>query len=201
MSHHDGMISTTPHTRNVGPGGSLLDRRFVGWSIAWTAVSYVGLGLVSAIIPNPVFGRQIPPEPFAIWTWLASAPLAGMLLATWSAPPAMRGATPLTSLGPLTGTVSDGTVADEPGGASRPTPDEDGRGSALGTLAGIGVVFAIGCPICNKLALILLGTSGALSVFGAAQPLLAALSLGLLAASLGWRLRMRARPVACAARP
>jgi hypothetical protein len=59
-----------------------LDRRFVAWAIAWSLVSLVAFGLIAAIIPNPVFGRQIPPEPFAIAVWLVSAPLMGLLGAT-----------------------------------------------------------------------------------------------------------------------
>jgi hypothetical protein len=54
-----------------------LDGRFIAWAIAWALVSLLAFGLVAAIIPNPVFGRQIPPEPFAIAVWLVSAPLMG----------------------------------------------------------------------------------------------------------------------------
>ncbi len=56
-------------------------------------------------------------------------------------------------------------------------------GAALGWLA-------IGCPVCNKLIVLALGTSGALSVFAPAQPWLAALSVLLLLAALGWRWRL-----------
>ena len=59
-----------------------LDRRFFASVIAWSLVSLVAFGLIAAIIPNPVFGRQIPPEPFAIAVWLVSAPLMGLLGAT-----------------------------------------------------------------------------------------------------------------------
>ena len=72
-----------------------LDRRFVAWALAWALASPVAFGLVAAIIPNPVFGRQIPPEPFAIAVWLVSAPLIGLLGATYSAP-----ATPASSPAP-----------------------------------------------------------------------------------------------------
>lgn len=41
-------------------------------------------------------------------------------------------------------------------------------------------VFAIGCPICNKLAVIALGVSGALAYFAPIQPTLGFLSMGLL---------------------
>lgn len=55
-------------------------------------------------------------------------------------------------------------------------------GGALGYLA-------IGCPICNKLIVALLGVSGALDYFAPAQPVLGALGLIALAAALGYRLR------------
>jgi hypothetical protein len=40
--------------------------------------------------------------------------------------------------------------------------------------------FAVGCPVCNKLALVALGYSGALQYFAPIQPYLAALSIALL---------------------
>lgn len=46
----------------------------------------MAFGIVTAIIPNPVFGRGIPPEPFAIAVWLGSAPLTGLVMATYFAP-------------------------------------------------------------------------------------------------------------------
>jgi hypothetical protein len=55
-------------------------------------------------------------------------------------------------------------------------------------------LFAVGCPICNKLVVIALGASGALTWFAPAQPFLALGSLGLLAYAL--RARRRAS-VAC----
>lgn len=56
-------------------------------------------------------------------------------------------------------------------------------GAALGWLA-------IGCPVCNKLVVLALGSSGALSWFAPAQPWLAALSVALLLVAVGWRWRV-----------
>jgi hypothetical protein len=153
-----------------------LDRRFFAWAIAWALVSLLAFGLVAAIIPNPVFGRQIPPEPFAIAVWLSSAPLMGLLGATYSAP-AMPTAT-ATLLMPL--------VLEPAGGASQR------QGTTLGTVAGFGAFLAIGCPVCNKVALVLLGTGGAMTVFAPLQPLIGAASLVLLSGTLAWRFRLRA---------
>ncbi|MBC7630569.1 hypothetical protein [Aeromicrobium sp.] len=52
----------------------------------------------------------------------------------------------------------------------------DGRGG-VGALLGF---LAVGCPVCNKLVLVALGTTGAVSVFQPLQPILAAASVALL---------------------
>lgn len=65
-----------------------------------------------------------------------------------------------------------------PGGAT--------RGAVGGGLTG----FAIGCPICNKAVVALIGTSGALNWFGPIQPFIGATGLGLAI----WALVLRLRP-------
>lgn len=64
--------------------------------------------------------------------------------------------------------------------------DRPGRAGGLG---GLLAFFAVGCPVCNKLVIIALGTTGALEWFAPAQPWLAALSIALLAWALAARLR------------
>ena len=49
--------------------------------------------------------------------------------------------------------------------------------------------FAVGCPICNKIIVALIGVSGALSYWAPLQPVLGALSVALLAIGLLVRLR------------
>jgi hypothetical protein len=164
-----------------------LDRRFVAWALAWAAVSLVAFGVVSAIVPNPVFGRQIPPEPFAIAVWLLSAPLMGVIGATYTALPtggATAAITPLAFADP-------GRVAADPG--------SDRATSRLGMVAGLGAFLAIGCPVCNKVALLALGASGAMSFWAPIQPFVGAASLALLAGTAAWRLRARRSGGACAA--
>jgi hypothetical protein len=73
----------------------LRDRSLVAWSLAWSVVVLVAFGVATAIIPNPVFGRGIAPEPFAVAVWLASAPLIGLVTATYFAPLPPREAVPL----------------------------------------------------------------------------------------------------------
>lgn len=165
----------------------LRDPRLVAWGALWSVVTLVAYGVVAAIIPNPVFGRQVPPTAASIWIWLVSAPLVGLVMATYTVPIPPSGPTPLVMLDPL--------------GAPATTTAESGpneRGSLLATIGGFGAFLAIGCPVCNKIALVLLGASGAMSVWAPLQPIVGATSLVLLAGTLAWRLRIRARGGACA---
>ena len=65
------------------------------------------------------------------------------------------------------------------------------EGSSVGATASGGLLafFAVGCPICNKLVVALIGVSGALSFFAPIQPYLALVGLALLTLSLILRLR------------
>jgi hypothetical protein len=115
-----------------------LDRRFLGWAAAWSLIALLAFGLVAAIIPNPAFGRQVPPESFAIAIWILSAPLMGIVAATYAAPP--------RSIGPA--------IALPLAAADLPAERD---GTAIGTIGSVGAFLAIGCPVCNKVALLLLG--------------------------------------------
>lgn len=64
-------------------------------------------------------------------------------------------------------------------------PLQEGKLTAGGFLS----FLAVGCPVCNKIVLLALGTSGALRYFEPAQPLLAVAGLGLLGYALAVRLR------------
>ena len=109
-----------------------IDRRFVLHAVLWATASLLAFGLAAAIIPNPAFGRQVPPEPFAIVVWLVSAPLMGLLGATYSAP------------------APSGPVAEPVPLAVRPAAGVAGRdGTVLGTAASFGAFLAIGCPVCR----------------------------------------------------
>ncbi|MGW5676504.1 hypothetical protein ACWEV4_15740 [Streptomyces sp. NPDC003860] len=78
-------------------------------------------------------------------------------------------------------------VATYAGGAtSRAAPRPRG---ARAIAAGVLSVFAVGCPVCNKLVVLALGMSGAMTYWAPAQPVLAVASLALLAHALLRRLR------------
>jgi hypothetical protein len=68
-----------------------------------------------------------------------------------------------------------------------------GDSGATAPRAGIGsgIVgwFAVGCPVCNKLVVALLGASGATSTFAPLQPLLGAGAVALAGAALALRVR------------
>ena len=146
---------------------------------AWTLLSGLAFGLVTAIIPNPVFARQIPPSP---------------------SPSAVAGIR--TAHGPRDGDVHRTRRRPRPGhDRARSARPGRGRGPVDDPrrLAGFGAFLAIGCPVCNKVALVLLGTSGAMSVYAPIQPLIGAVSLALLVVTAAWRLRLRATGDACPA--
>ena len=72
-------------------------------------------------------------------------------------------------------------------------PPIDG-GARLGATGTVLAYLAVGCPVCNKAVVALLGVSGALDFFAPAQPLLGALGLLAAAAALAIRLRSLSRP-------
>ncbi|MFM9369135.1 hypothetical protein [Streptomyces sp. Da 82-17] len=125
------------------------------------------LGLPTDLVPNPFFGREIPPEWWSYPVLVASALLAGLLVATYVRT-----------------------------GAERSGQGE--RVSRLGSAGALLSFLAVGCPVCNKLVLLALGTSGALSLWAPLQPVLAVASLALLAVATVRRL---AGEVACPATP
>jgi hypothetical protein len=150
----------------------LRDGRLLAGAALLTIVVLASFGLVTAIIPNPVFGRSVAPEPVAIAVWLVSAPLAGLVWATYHVP-GSADAVPAV-LGPT------------------------GRsGITTGTIGSAAAFLAIGCPMCNKVALVLLGAGGTMTVFAPLQPAIGLLSIALLAGTLTWRLRLRSLGGAC----
>ncbi len=135
--------------------------RFWLAALGGTLLTLLVLGLPSAIIPNPIFGRMVATRPTDVAIWLASAPLFGLTLATY---------------------------------AVRPHRSDHARGEEVRLgLGGLAVFFAIGCPVCNKLVLLALGTSGALTIFAPIQPIIGIVSLLFLVATLAYRLRQLAR--------
>ena len=135
----------------------------------WTAllagvVVTLLVGLPTDVIPNPVFGRPVPVTWWSYPVLIATGVLGGLLAATYVR---RRGEA----------AADDAIELDRPGRTG-------GVGGALS-------FFAVGCPVCNKLVVVALGTTGARQWFEPVQPWLAVASVALLA----WALRSRLRSI------
>ena len=139
------------------------DRR--RWAVAGAVAAGYALlvGLATVIIPNPVFARDIPVVAWNYPVLVLTSVLVGLLAATYVRPDADR----------RTG-LADRT---------------ERRSSRAGMAGGVLAWFAVGCPVCNKIALIALGYTGALTWFAPVQPFLAVGALLLTAWALVVRLR------------
>lgn len=73
----------------------------------------------------------------------------------------------------------------------RPGVQQDRAGSARVYGGSLLSALAVGCPVCNKIVMALLGVSGALGVWAPLQPLLALASLVVLATAVIVRWRRR----------
>ncbi|MEN9644385.1 MAG: hypothetical protein RL238_1054 [Actinomycetota bacterium] len=135
------------------------------WTFAAVAALLVALavGLPADVIPNPVFGRPVPVTWWSYPVLVVTAVLGGLLAATY--------------------VRDDGRVTLDQLDA------DDERTARKGGIAGVLSFFAVGCPVCNKLVVIALGTVGARRWFEPFQPLLAALSIVLMVVALRSRLR------------
>ncbi|WP_433491850.1 hypothetical protein [Nocardia grenadensis] len=143
--------------------------RQLGLAATAAVVVAVLVGLGTVLIPNPVFGREIPPEPWNYPVWIVASVLTGILFATYVRP--------------------NTAVTSRPGESAESGDGSDRRSARLGGFAAVLAWFAVGCPVCNKIALLALGYSGALTWFAPAQPVLAATALVLSAVAVVRRLQ------------
>lgn len=155
------------------------------WGVAagTAALTALAVGLPTAVIPNPLFARSVATPWWGYPVLALTAVFAGVLLATYV----------------RTGIRADARTDPDPDPDARTREDGDPapgerRSSRLGAVGGVLSFFAVGCPVCNKLVLLALGTSGAMNVWQPLQPLLAVASLVLLAVATVRRL---AGEVAC----
>lgn len=88
----------------------------------------------------------------------------------WAASAVLAGLTFATYVGPI---------------RAEPRPERARRSLVATVAAGL----AVGCPICNKLVVLVIGVSGALSYWAPLQPILGIASVGLLLVGLLVRLR------------
>lgn len=146
-----------------------------------TAASIVVLGVPTVLIPNSLFVREIPPTVWSYPVWIVTSILMGLLVATYVRPAGVS----------KTDFADQTTMADAAGSSKE-------RSSTVGVVGGALAWFAIGCPVCNKIVLIALGASGAMTWFAPVQPYLAALALVLSGIALLIRLKGQ---VACPTPP
>lgn len=142
------------------------------WRFAALASLAFGLliGIVTVLIPNPWFARDIAPVWWNYPVWVATSILTGMLLTTYLRPAAAS---------------QDEAPADQQADMDR----VEKRSSAMGIAGGALAWFAVGCPVCNKIALLALGYSGAITWFAPVQPFLALAAMLFTGVALLWRLR------------
>lgn len=150
-------------------------RQFLVAGVVALAFALV-VGVATVLIPNPWFARDIATVWWNYPVWILTSIGAGLLTATYVRP--------------------------GPGPAPAPDTPEAERSARMGFAGGILAWFAVGCPVCNKIALLALGYSGAITWFAPLQPLLAVAALLLTLVALVWRLRgqisctVPARPLA-----
>lgn len=124
-------------------------------AVSVAVLTYFVIALPTAVVENPVFGREIGVTSWSVTVILISSILTGLLTATY---------------------------------VKNDFSDENPRQLKIGGAGALLSYFAVGCPVCNKLALIALGYSGAIQYFAPIQPYLAVAGIALLAYSLRMRL-------------
>jgi hypothetical protein len=144
-------------------GGKMFGFRFWSLSALYTAGSALLLGIPTRLIPTSLFSRMVPTGPQDYVIWIVSALLLGPLLS-------------LMTLYPL---------------PSRKAAQ--GKGSLLGSgRAFAGTLlsfFSVGCPVCNKVVVLLLGMGGAMTLFNPMRPFLGLASIALLSVTVFLRVR------------
>ena len=138
--------------------------RFWSLAVLYTAGSALLLGIPTKLIPTPLFSRVVPTSPQDYVIWMISALLLGPLLS-------------LMTLYPMPSQI-----------AAQGKRSLLGSGRAFaGTLLSF---FSVGCPVCNKVVVLLLGVGGAMTIFNPLRPYLGLASIVLLGVTLFLRVRV-----------
>lgn len=124
------------------------------------------VGVSTVLIPNTVFMRDIDTVWWNYPVWILTSIGAGMLIATYVQRGAPAASAPAAS------------------GVDR----IERRTTRMGIAGSVLTWFAVGCPVCNKIALLALGYSGAITWFAPLQPVLAIAAMILTGVALVWRL-------------
>lgn len=164
--------STTGSTSLRSLAALLGDPRAVAVALTAAAAFLLVVAVPTDLVDTPLFTRQIPPTRWAWPALVASSVLGGLVAATYVRPGA-----------------GSGEHASPQQGAGDRSVVEDRASRSGSTVAGLLTFFAVGCPVCNKLVLLALGATGAVTWFAPVQPLLQVAALGLMAWALTRRLR------------
>lgn len=132
------------------------------------------VGYATVLIPNDLFTRDIPPTWWDHPVWIITSIFSGVLIATYVRPD-NAATSPMTSAATNVNARYESTRQE--------------RSGKLGMLGGFLAWFAVGCPVCNKIALLVLGYSGALTWFAPFQPVLAGSAMLLTGVAVIWRLK------------
>ncbi|MET9914143.1 hypothetical protein ABZZ74_46820 [Streptomyces sp. NPDC006476] len=165
---------------------------------AVTVPAALAIGVPTGVIPTPFYTRMTPVLWWNYPVWAISSILEGLLIATYvrmrsmaidtqiGGPPAPVGCSASANEAP----AHDGT---NPSALFQgPTPPQEATErprTARAVIAGVASAFAVGCPICNKLVVLAIGVSGALSYWAPVQPVLGVATVALLGYALFRRLR------------
>ena len=172
-------MSTWPESVSLAMRGlrTLTPRQ---WGVATVTATGFGvlLGLATVLIPNSIFVRDIPPVWWNYPVWILTSIFSGLLFATF-----------IRDNAASKGEAQEASVDNGP---------QARRSSRFGMAGAFLAWFAVGCPVCNKFALLALGYSGAITWFAPVQPVLAVVALILTSVALVVRLRGR---VVCALPP
>ena len=171
------MPSSASLTSRLGESFRLTRQGLRTWGrrhilVAAVATVLVGLliGVATVLVPNQFFARDIATVWWNYPVWILTSVLAGMVAATFVQP--------------------EGVASDQP--ATGLDDRQDKRSTRFGLVGTVLAWFAVGCPVCNKIALLALGYSGAITWFAPVQPFLALGSVVLLAYALVVRLKGQA---------
>jgi len=136
-------------------------RIFWGLSALYALGAALLIGIPTVLIPNPLFSRMTPTSLQDYTIWGISVVLIGPVMA-------------LATLYPADSVPK--------------AKNRSGGGQALGgTLLSF---FSVGCPICNKVIVFLLGVGGAMTFFNPLRPFLGIASIILLSVTLFLRVRV-----------
>ncbi len=116
-------------------------------ALATSIITGIVIGVSTAVIPNPIFNREIAATGWSLPVLVATSFFTGMLVATY---------------------------------VRTDSANQESFNLKIGSTGAFLTWFAVGCPVCNKLALMAFGYTGAIAYFAPIQPYLGVAGVALL---------------------